>query len=722
MKKIFTFAFSALLGLTAAAQGVYQFADPSFEDWDADNEPGKGWTSFASADASALGGFIGNIAKNNSPKPEKVEGHTGTTAVKLFSKPVANIPANGNLTTGQIHMGSTKPADASNYNSTKVGDAAHSLVFAGTPDAVGFYAKFKSGGSANGRGNFILHDECEYKDPEVADQTAHRVGIATALIPAADAWTYFEAPFVYDRAEKPATQYLLASFTTNPVPGGSAGDELIIDDVYFVYYSTLSALAYDGADIAFNEATTSYDLSSQIYTPSKLSYTAKGAGATVETAYDETEGLLTITVKGNDFSVNAQNVTVYRLQFSTNSTPVEPEALGEKLLSLDEAALTKTYVLYNEHFTAYATYNATGSTENVWAAGMTGDDGHALSNETYGNPLDVTAAGSSWMLVPKDGKYYLYNMGAKKFLVTPGHLGTTGGCSFSDEPVALTAEVLGDGNFAFTASDDEKDYMCAAPQLATPVSTWTSEDAGSAWQLMENPNVAADPIIAALAAKALGEKLLSLDEVANDKTYVLYNEHFTAYAVHDGSTNNIWVAGMTGIDDGEHGLANEAYGNPLDVTSAGSSWMVIPKEGGFCLYNMGAGKYLTTPGYDGKTGACTFSDEPVLLAAVSLGDGNFAFTASGEENDYMCASPQFSTPVSIWKSSDAGAAWQLKENPNVAADPDVYHAVTGIGIGAVQTAQPRTGVYTIGGVRLENTANLPKGIYIVNGKKTVVGR
>ena len=44
MKKIFTFAFSTLLGLTAAAQGVYQFADPSFEDWDADNEPGKGWT------------------------------------------------------------------------------------------------------------------------------------------------------------------------------------------------------------------------------------------------------------------------------------------------------------------------------------------------------------------------------------------------------------------------------------------------------------------------------------------------------------------------------------------------------------------------------------------------------------------------------------------------------------------------------------------------------
>ena len=318
MKKILlaAFALTGLTGLTAGAQGIYQFADPSFENWDSNDEPGKGWTSFSSADASALDGFIGNIAKNNSPKPEKVEGHTGTTAVKLFSKPVANIPANGNLTTGQIHMGSTKPADASNYNSTKVGDAAHSLVFAGTPDAVGFYAKFKSGGSANGRGNFILHDECEYKDPEVADQTAHRVGIATALIPAADAWTYFEAPFVYDRAEKPATQYLLASFTTNPVPGGSAGDELIIDDIYFIYYSTLSALSYDGNALDVTGETKNFDLSLRAYNAEKLAYTAKGAGATVETAYNESTGVLTITVKGNDFEVNSENYTTYTIQFA----------------------------------------------------------------------------------------------------------------------------------------------------------------------------------------------------------------------------------------------------------------------------------------------------------------------------------------------------------------------------------------------------------------------
>ncbi len=318
MKKILlaAFALTGLTGLTAGAQGIYQFADPSFENWDADNEPGKGWTSFASADISALDKFTGNIAQSTSPKPTKVDGHTGSTAVKVISKDLKLAKANGNLTTGQIHMGNTNPADPSNYNSTKINDAAHSLVFAGTPDAVGFYAKFKSGGSENGRGNFILHDECEYKDPEVADQAANRIGKATALIPATEEWAYFEAPFVYDRTEKSATQYLLASFTTNPVAGGSAGDELIIDDVYFIYYSTLSALSYDGNALDVTGETKNFDLSLRAYNAEKLAYTAKGAGATVETAYNESTGVLTITVNGNDISVNSGNFTTYTIQFA----------------------------------------------------------------------------------------------------------------------------------------------------------------------------------------------------------------------------------------------------------------------------------------------------------------------------------------------------------------------------------------------------------------------
>ena len=161
------------------------------------------------------------------------------------------------------------------------------------PDAVSFYAKFKSGGSENGRGNFILHDLCDYQDPEAEAQLPHRVGKASVLIPATEEWTRFEAPFAYDRTEKPAVQYLLASFTTNPVPGGSADDELIIDDVYFVYYNTLSSLGYDGNALDLTSGTTDFDMNPLTYDAEKLAYTVKGVAATVETAYDETTCLLT---------------------------------------------------------------------------------------------------------------------------------------------------------------------------------------------------------------------------------------------------------------------------------------------------------------------------------------------------------------------------------------------------------------------------------------------
>ena len=122
-----------------------------------------------------------------------------------------------------------------------------------TPDAVSCWAKFKSGGSLNGRGQFILHDEYEYRDPESSNETGyenHKIALAAIIITESSEWTYFEAPFTYTGVAKPEKQYMLASFTTNPEPGGSINDELIIDDVKLIYYSQLASLSYN--DTVFN--------------------------------------------------------------------------------------------------------------------------------------------------------------------------------------------------------------------------------------------------------------------------------------------------------------------------------------------------------------------------------------------------------------------------------------------------------------------------------------
>ncbi len=325
MKKYILALTAFAIGMSASAQGIYQFTDPSFETWSGNNTPGNEWRSFESAVDNGLGKFFFGIGKSASPKPSKVEGTVGNSALKLFSKDVSGKNANGNLTTGVIAMGSMTPESDANYNFSDISAEGKHLVFAGTPDKVSFYAKFKSGGSANARGRFILHDAINYRDPDVVNGNwvkvnnesleSHRVGEATILVPATEEWRKFEADFTYYK-KKPTTQYMLASLTTNPVPGGSKDDEFFIDDIQFTYYSTLKSLSYKGATINFSEATTSYDLSSETYDASKLKFKEKGAGATASLSYDNETAIATITVKGNDISVNSANQTVYTIQFA----------------------------------------------------------------------------------------------------------------------------------------------------------------------------------------------------------------------------------------------------------------------------------------------------------------------------------------------------------------------------------------------------------------------
>ena len=345
MKKIFTFA--ALLCATwMNAQGVYQIPNSDFENWVSGKEPGNGWNSFNSARTDDLGGgFLGSIAKGQSPNPEKAEGYNSSTAVKLVSKFAGlgtfGANANGNLTTGKINMGSTTPSDAKNYNYTDLSSGAHSLQFAGTPDAVSCMAKFKSGGSPNGRGQFILHDKYGYKDPETSNEAGyenHKIALAAIVIPETSDWKYFEAKFDYTGNVAPVgEQYMLASFTTNPTPGGSINDELIIDDVRLIYYSELASLNYDGQDY-FQKGNTNYTIDA-LYDESKLTCTSNGRGATIEKSYyDEASAVLTITVKGNDVSVNPSNVHTYKVQFA-KPQPVITEYENDLVVTINDQSM-----------------------------------------------------------------------------------------------------------------------------------------------------------------------------------------------------------------------------------------------------------------------------------------------------------------------------------------------------------------------------------------------
>ena len=745
MKKTILFTFILCSLQFAAAQGVYQFVDPGFEQYTADGEPGNGWNSFSSATGKL------SSMKGQSPSPKHVSpGANGTNhAVKIWSKSVFGIAkANGNLTTGIINMGSGTPSSASNYNYTKRSDSSHSLQFSGRPDAVTFYARFTSGGSPNGRGQFIIHDgDVDYQDPEVSSQTANRVGKATVLVPASSDWVQYTGEFTYDKA-RTATQYLLASFTTNPTPGGSAGDYLDIDEINFIYYHELTSLTYDGRsiDLPAAQSVNGYNLAPTTYDAAKLSYAIKGVAATAETDYQALSGTLTITVKGDDFTANPNSKTIYTLFFAPDTITPEPTPepvpepgdvadLGASITSLADLSTDKTYVLYNPTYTAFAVSNPNQSATNVWAANMqSGDNSHQVVDASYSLPLDTTSAHSSWMIVPFEGKYYLYNMGAGKFLITPSQDAEPAICQFTDSVCGLDITDLGEGRFALNTTGTERAYMCAAPQLAYPISIWNTDDAGALWQIKENPNIEADANVLGLIDPSLlpepdpvlGNPIPSLEALSRDSTYAIYNPTFTAYITHNasqaGNNGYVWVAGMTG--DADHVVASDTYTEQPDFTQADAVWMVVAVQDSVYIYNMGAGKYLSVPTYVDATMPCTFSDEPVALNAEDLGNGTFALTRTAGEKDYLCAAPQkVDTPLSIWTKTDAGSCWQFIPSLTIPVDETVLEhllEVTGLNTLTVSSPHPK-GIYTLSGLWVgSDTGSLPQGIYIVGGRKVVV--
>lgn len=148
-------------------------------------------------------------------------------------------------------------------------------------------------------------------------------------------WTKYTAQFEYKDTETTpekiniilaANDYFSANRTV------TNGNSLTVDEVTLIYYHTLSALSYDGKDINFEESTLTYDLSDVTYEANKLHYTKKAAGGTAVATYDETTAKVSIVVTSDD----KLNSTTYELQFkmpvsytgklssiSYNGTPLE---------------------------------------------------------------------------------------------------------------------------------------------------------------------------------------------------------------------------------------------------------------------------------------------------------------------------------------------------------------------------------------------------------------
>lgn len=224
--------------IAAATFGQGQMGNSDFEQWEsvAGSEEPVNWNSFL----SATGGFAWAAANQLAQSSDVPAGSAGTKSARIWSRSTFGIVANGNLTIGQINMGSTTASDPSNYNFSKTADADLSEGLTDAPDSLVFWVKFNpvSGGSM-ARVKATLHDDYDYRDPEDAASADHVVAIAELNYAGTGGnWVRKSVPFDYSIGTTTGNTHILITFTTNMTPGGGDGDdEVFIDDVELIYNS-----------------------------------------------------------------------------------------------------------------------------------------------------------------------------------------------------------------------------------------------------------------------------------------------------------------------------------------------------------------------------------------------------------------------------------------------------------------------------------------------------
>jgi hypothetical protein len=235
MKTILTsFVIIFSFSLTLAQQ----IGNSDMELWDnvgVSTEEPANWNSFK----SAQGGFTSFASQQIQRSTSIRIGASGQYCARVWAKSTLGIVANGNMTLGRINMGSTTANDPNNYNISLTADANFSEALTGSPDSLVFWVKYTAANATDSaRVHAVLHDAYDLRDPIDANSASHVVARAERnYLRTSGSWVRISVPFVYyGPATNPA--FLLVTFTTNKTPGGgTANDEILVDDIELIYNS-----------------------------------------------------------------------------------------------------------------------------------------------------------------------------------------------------------------------------------------------------------------------------------------------------------------------------------------------------------------------------------------------------------------------------------------------------------------------------------------------------
>ena len=311
----------------------YQLPNRSFEIWHASKgayEEPNAWHSFESATGSLASMAGHHIAKST-------DAHSGEASARIFATSIFGIVANGTMTTGRMNAGSMSASDVANHayldmsmtDLDGAGKPFYSPMYS-RPDSLVFWTKFNQGTATPDHPyatvSAVITDGTYYQDPE---DKAYTNVVAKAqnkeIAVTGDEWKRISIPFVYtDKVVDPKA--VLITISTNADPGaGSANDEVLVDDISFIYNSGLADIRIFGKSLKdFDPEKYEYTLETasvpkvedvEVDAKSPTSY------AVMEISYSEVfeKYMLMIIAVNGDMSKQ----DIYSVLFDTTATEVQ---------------------------------------------------------------------------------------------------------------------------------------------------------------------------------------------------------------------------------------------------------------------------------------------------------------------------------------------------------------------------------------------------------------
>lgn len=220
-----------------------QLDNYNFEQWVNEGqstvEPAR-WHSFM----SASGGFSNFMSQQIEPSSNVRPGSDGSKSARIFSKSILGITANGNMTTGRINAGTVDPSGTENYNYTQR-NSDFCMPLTVMPDSLTVWVSFRASNpgsqasiitAIHGDSDFQMLGDGSYYPANMLCATANMQYSRTCAAGEELVWKRLSIPFTAYPDICSDYRYILTTFTTNKdAGGGSANDEVFIDDICMIY-------------------------------------------------------------------------------------------------------------------------------------------------------------------------------------------------------------------------------------------------------------------------------------------------------------------------------------------------------------------------------------------------------------------------------------------------------------------------------------------------------